>query len=109
MRFDVRVATDEGAVSELADVSSWQSVERVDLSTGSPFTVFSDAGTSLCTHCIIIATGASAKYLGLLSEKIFYNRGVSACAVCDGAAPRFRNKPIAVVVSMLFCSEARFC
>ena len=46
---------------------------------------------------IIIATGARANYLGLPSEDKFKNRGVSACAVCDGALPRFRNKPLAVV------------
>ncbi|TWT99833.1 Thioredoxin reductase [Botrimarina colliarenosi] len=48
-------------------------------------------------HSVIIATGASANYLGLESEDRFKNRGVSACAVCDGALPRFRNKPLVVV------------
>lgn len=48
-------------------------------------------------HAVIIATGASANYLGLESEDRFKNRGVSACAVCDGALPRFRNKPLVVV------------
>jgi thioredoxin reductase (NADPH) len=46
---------------------------------------------------VIIATGARANYLGLESEDRFKNRGVSACAVCDGALPRFRNKPLVVV------------
>lgn len=46
---------------------------------------------------IIIATGASANYLGLDSEHAFKNRGVSACAVCDGALPRFRDKSLIVV------------
>lgn len=46
---------------------------------------------------VIIATGANAKYLGLESEEKFENRGVSACATCDGAAPRYRNKPLVVV------------
>jgi thioredoxin reductase (NADPH) len=46
---------------------------------------------------VIIATGARANYLGLESEERFKNRGVSACAVCDGALPRFRNKPLVVV------------
>src|SRR4029077_524836 len=49
------------------------------------------------THTIVIATGARANYLGLPSEERFKNRGVSACAVCDGALPRFRNKPLVVV------------
>lgn len=46
---------------------------------------------------VIIATGARANYLGLPSEDRFKNRGVSACAVCDGALPRFRNKPLVVI------------
>ena len=46
---------------------------------------------------MIVATGARANYLGLPSEEAFKNRGVSACAVCDGALPRFRNKPLVVV------------
>ncbi len=45
----------------------------------------------------IVATGARANYLGLPSEDKYKNRGVSACAVCDGALPRFRNKPLVVV------------
>lgn len=46
---------------------------------------------------LIIATGARANYLGLPSEDHYKNRGVSACAVCDGALPRFRNQPLVVV------------
>jgi thioredoxin reductase (NADPH) len=46
---------------------------------------------------VIIATGASAKYLGIPSEEVFLNRGVSACATCDGALPRFRNRPVVVL------------
>lgn len=46
---------------------------------------------------VIIATGARANYLGLPSEDQFKNRGVSACAVCDGALPRFRNHPLVVI------------
>jgi thioredoxin reductase (NADPH) len=44
-----------------------------------------------------VATGASANWLGLPSEERFKNRGVSACAVCDGALPRFRNRDLVVV------------
>lgn len=68
----------------------------VDL-TGTPLKVVPDSGEEIETHTLIIATGARANYLGLPSEELFKNRGVSACAVCDGALPRFRNKPIAVI------------
>lgn len=47
------------------------------------------------TRVLIVSTGASAKYLGLESEKTFMNRGVSACATCDGAF--FQNVPVAVI------------
>jgi len=46
---------------------------------------------------VIVATGASANYLGLPSEERFKNRGISACAVCDGGLPRFRDVPVAVI------------
>jgi thioredoxin reductase (NADPH) len=46
---------------------------------------------------VIVATGARANYLGLPSEQRFKNRGVSACAVGDGALPRFRNQPLVVI------------
>ncbi len=55
-----------------------------------------DNGTHQC-HTLIVATGARANYLGLDTETAYKNRGVSACAVCDGALPRFRNRPLAVV------------
>ena len=48
-------------------------------------------------HTVILATGARANYLGLPTEDRLKNYGVSACAVCDGALPRFRNKPLVVV------------
>jgi thioredoxin reductase (NADPH) len=62
-----------------------------------PFVVQTLGGDSHEAHTLIIATGARANYLGLPSEEAFKNRGVSACAVCDGALPRFRNKPLVVV------------
>ncbi|KAL0294238.1 UNVERIFIED_CONTAM: Thioredoxin reductase 1, mitochondrial [Sesamum calycinum] len=46
---------------------------------------------------VIIATGAVAKRLNFPGSDAFWNRGISACAVCDGAAPIFRNKPLAVI------------
>jgi thioredoxin reductase (NADPH) len=62
-----------------------------------PFRVHAAGGTVTETHTVIVAAGARANYLGLPSEERFKNRGVSACAVCDGALPRFRNRPLVVV------------
>jgi thioredoxin reductase (NADPH) len=59
-----------------------------------PFTLTGDAGTYTC-DALIIATGASAKYLGLESETAFMGKGVSACATCDGFF--YRNQKVAVV------------
>ncbi len=62
-----------------------------------PFKLTAASGEVIEAHAVIIATGASANYLGLESETTYKNRGVSACAVCDGALPRFRNQPLVVV------------
>ena len=62
-----------------------------------PFVLKTLSGDAIEAHTLIIATGASANYLGLESEEQYKNRGVSACAVCDGALPRFRGKPLVVV------------
>ncbi|MCI0378368.1 MAG: thioredoxin-disulfide reductase [Gemmataceae bacterium] len=62
-----------------------------------PFTLKSREGQTLEALTVIVATGARANYLGLPSEDRYKNNGVSACAVCDGALPRFRNKPLVVV------------
>ena len=62
-----------------------------------PFVLKSLEGTEARALAVIIATGARANYLGLESEERFKNQGVSACAVCDGALPRFRNKPLIVI------------
>ena len=71
-------------------------VVRVDFSKR-PFTLYAREGGSVQARTVIIATGARANYLGLPSEDRFKNNGVSACAVCDGALPRFRNRPLVVV------------
>jgi len=59
-----------------------------------PFRLEGDAGIYTC-DALIIATGASAKYLGLPSEEAFKGKGVSACATCDGFF--YRGKPVAVI------------
>ena len=72
-----------------------QDVESVDFSER-PFRVSSD-GQEYLAQAVIISTGASARYLGLESEQRLLNRGVSACAICDGALPAFRNQELVVV------------
>lgn len=62
--------------------------------TERPFTLIGDDGTYTC-DALIIATGATAKYLGLPSEEAFSGRGVSACATCDGFF--YRNQEVAVI------------
>jgi thioredoxin reductase (NADPH) len=62
-----------------------------------PLTLTTREGVTVTALAAIVATGARANYLGLPSEDRFKNNGVSACAVCDGALPRFRNKPLVVI------------
>ena len=80
--FGTRVVTDD--------------VVSVDLSKR-PFKLKTLEGTAYEAECIIVATGARANYLGIDSEHAYKNKGVSACAVCDGALPRFRNKQVVVI------------
>ncbi|MGK4328084.1 thioredoxin-disulfide reductase [Lonsdalea quercina] len=68
-------------------------INRVDLQTR-PFRLFGDSDEYTC-DALIIATGASARYLGLPSEEAFKGKGVSACATCDGFF--YRNQKVAVV------------
>jgi thioredoxin reductase (NADPH) len=68
-------------------------INKVDFSKR-PFTLFGDSGTYTC-DALIIATGASAKYLGLPSEQSFMGRGVSGCATCDGFF--YRDQAVCVV------------
>lgn len=62
-----------------------------------PFVVVSMSGQEYEANSLIVATGATARRLPLDSEKKFWTRGVSACAVCDGALPVFRDKELAVI------------
>ena len=68
-------------------------ISQVDFSKR-PFTLTGDSGTYTC-DALIIATGASAKYLGLPSEEAFMGRGVSACATCDGFF--YREQEVCVI------------
>ncbi|MFC4291123.1 thioredoxin-disulfide reductase [Sphingorhabdus arenilitoris] len=68
-------------------------IERVDFRQR-PFRLYGGAG-EYSADAVIIATGASAQYLGLPSEQAFMGKGVSACATCDGFF--YRNKPVAVI------------
>jgi thioredoxin reductase (NADPH) len=82
LNFDTRVIGDD--------------IVDIDIES-SPLRVIPAKGDPVETHTIILATGARANYLGLPSEELYKNKGVSACAVCDGALPIFRGKPLAVV------------
>ena len=82
LNFDTRVVEDD--------------IVDIDVSS-KPYKVIPASGDPVETHCIIVATGARANYLGLESEEAYKNKGVSACAVCDGALPLFHGKSLAVI------------
>ena len=82
INFGARIVTDD--------------IASVDFSRH-PFKLTAGSDEAIEAMAVIVATGASANYLGLPSEERLKNRGVSACAVCDGALPMFRNKPLVVV------------
>jgi thioredoxin reductase (NADPH) len=79
-------------------IEEYTGAESVDLSSR-PFKVADSNGQTWEAESLIIATGASANWLGLESEQYFRKKGlgVTACATCDGAFPRFRDKPVAVI------------
>ena len=88
-----------------------ETIAKVDLSSR-PFklwTEFNEDGEPITTDAIVIATGASAKRLHIPGEETYWQQGISACAVCDGAVPIFRNKPLAVIGGGdSACEEAQF-
>ncbi len=101
-RFDTRVVTDEGPKAG-KDISGklfsiFQDVASVDLSKR-PFHVKGDGGYEVLAESVIIATGAKANWLELENEQRLAKSGggVSACAVCDGALPMFRDAELGVV------------
>ncbi len=72
-----------------------QTITKVDFSKR-PFLIWSD-DEKIEAESIIIATGATAKRMHIKGEDVFWQRGISACAVCDGALPIFRQKELAVI------------
>ena len=93
------------AVNVGADVRSGL-VTAIDLSQR-PFIATLDGGTQIAADTVIVATGASAKYLGLDDEKKYAGQGVSACATCDGFF--YRRKVVAVVGGGdTACEEAHY-
>lgn len=71
-----------------------ETVSRIDASQR-PFTIYGETGTTITADSIVIATGATARRLEV--GDAYWQKGVSACAVCDGAAPIFRKKTLVVV------------
>lgn len=88
-----------------------ETVSKVDLSSR-PFKFWTELNEDEepeTTDAVILATGASAKRLNLPGEDTYWQQGISACAVCDGAVPIFRNKPLAVIGGGdSACEEAHF-
>ncbi|WCL48368.1 thioredoxin-disulfide reductase [Leptospira sp. GIMC2001] len=72
-----------------------QTVTKVDFSKR-PFKIYCDDEVTEA-EAVIIATGATAKRMNIQGEHDYWQRGISACAVCDGALPIFRNKDLAVI------------
>ena len=84
------------AQAEKFGVKSVQkTVTKIDTSSH-PYSVFEKENVYK-TRSIVIATGATARLLGIPQEERFWHHGISACAVCDGALPMFRKKPLVVV------------
>lgn len=84
-----------------------ETVTSVDLSSR-PYKVSVD-GRDYYTSSLIVATGATAKRLNLPGEETYWQKGMSACAVCDGALPVFRNQPLVVIGGGdTACEEATF-
>ena len=81
-------------------------IRSVDLGSR-PFHAIDDHGLEIEAETIVVATGASAKWIGIESERQFYGEGVSACATCDG--PFYKNQVVAVVGGGdTACEEANY-
>lgn len=88
-----------------------ETISKVDFSQR-PFklwTEWNEDAEPVTTDAVILATGASAKRMHIPGEDTYWQQGISACAVCDGAVPIFRNKPLAVIGGGdSACEEALF-
>ncbi len=88
-----------------------ETISKVDFSE-KPFKLWKEGFEDeepILALSVIIATGATAKRLNVIGEEIYWQKGISACAVCDGALPIFRNKPLAVIGGGdSACEEANF-
>lgn len=73
-----------------------ETVSEIDLSKR-PFSMKTEQGNAFEAETVIIATGATAKRLGLPGEETYWSKGMSACAVCDGGLPIYRGKPLVVI------------
>ena len=73
----------------------WDTIVSVDLGHGSPFRAMGDSGDEYIADCVVICTGAQAKWLGVPGEQALGGKGVSACATCDGFF--YRGKKVAVI------------
>jgi thioredoxin reductase (NADPH) len=103
MRFGTRVVTDDGpkdaeALGQTTLFHPYQDVTSIDLSSR-PFRIEGDAGFVCHAESVIVATGAKANWLNVPGEQRLATSGggVSACAVCDGALPMFRDAELGVV------------
>ncbi len=73
-----------------------ETIASVDFSKR-PFSLTTESGETLEAESVIVATGATAKRLHIEGEDTYWQKGMSACAVCDGALPLFRNNPLVVI------------
>jgi len=103
VRFGTRIVTDDGLHPDVSNPDDGHSAkyhdcQSVDFSSR-PLKVVGEDGTTRLAHAVVVATGATANWLGLENEQRLARTGggVSACAVCDGAMPVFRGKELAVV------------
>jgi thioredoxin reductase (NADPH) len=103
VRFGARIVTDTGFHPDVSNPDdghsySYHDCTRVDFSKR-PFLVVGENDIECYAHAVIVGTGATANWLGLTNEQRLARSGggVSACAVCDGALPAFRDKELAVV------------